>query len=82
MSLSSYCLYPSLSIPTAMRQALKLDGRDGHSWLLLARTQERLGEIGAARAVFKRVRSVLRSIAVHSCMLVCVCHFALCQGNP
>eukprot|EP00904_Undaria_pinnatifida_P006377 jgi/Undpi1/286/HiC_scaffold_1.g00282.m1 len=37
-----------------LEQALKLDGRDGHSWLLLARTQERMGEIDAARAVFKR----------------------------
>lgn len=39
----------------AIPQAVELDGRDGHSWLLLARTYERVGNVAAARDTFERV---------------------------
>ncbi|CAB1118538.1 unnamed protein product [Ectocarpus sp. CCAP 1310/34] len=47
---------PSASETAAaiLEEALTVDPQDGHSWLLLARTREAMGDVNAASDVFKR----------------------------
>lgn len=63
ISLHNFCIWTHSAtlLPTLLcaHQALELDPRDGHSWLLLARSEEQRGEIEAAKKVFHKVSGVL-----------------------
>lgn len=54
-------------------KALALDPQDGHSWLLLGRTRERMRDIDSAMDVYRRVR--VRPMVVPIALLL------ICRGG-